>query len=210
MPVGDIFKVATVAVLHGHEMVNTFHYRILADGAGPDNAATVASLFQVNVLPAIVAAQSNQVQYVRLEVQRQLPLPISIRLDRTLAQTGGASTPSVPDAVALVIRRRSLYAGRGYRGRIFVGGIAQQYYNPATGRFFTDPSTPFGPLTTAIATGLYGAGTPLTAEPVLYRRARNGTLKHPLPVASQILVINTSAMDDIPRSQRRRQLDRGR
>jgi hypothetical protein len=198
MAVGDIYKLAFVYRLHGQTMVNTSHYLVTQDPSTGLAEVILADRFRLVVANAIATIQSSQVFNERVECQRVGPGARLLRYDLTLLGNGPQTTPPVPEAVAMVFRRRTQYAGRKYRGRIFVGGVAQAFFDTFSGRWFPGVESNTGAILLALKSTLTDPGSGMTAVPVLYKNNSTAT--------QQIL---STVMDPIPRSQRRRQLGVG-
>jgi hypothetical protein len=198
MAIGDIYKVALVQKLRGHAMVNTFHYVINQPPTSGDVVDAIHSGFSDIVMGKINNVQSVQVANVRIEIQKVFPAPIFVRRD--YQETGGGTNtqPAVSDAVALVVRRKSVLAGRRKRGRIYVGGVSSSLFDTATGQFQILNITTAALLEATVYKDLSNSPTNFSASAVLFDRKLN--LFTPLV---------TGFFDPIPRTQRRRQLDIG-
>jgi hypothetical protein len=190
-------------------MVNTFFYRVDSEGSGVPNDQGIAQAFETTVLDKLRAAQSVSVQYLRIESQLIYPGPATIRFERLVSSLGLINVPALPDAVAAVLRRKTGLAGRAYRGRIYLGGVAESLYNKAVGRFYPDLNNQLIAAAASLAMPLSNPTTGLNAVPIMYHAATPATATEPA-TSQRVTSIVAATFDEIPRTQRRRQLDRGR
>lgn len=199
MSVGDIIRLAAVGRMHSHVIVNTFMYLHQSGDASPILAQELLkNAFAIDVLGPINLIQSSEVSYGTIETQLIFPLPVLARIDWDVSAVGAVVEAPVPDTVAFCIKRYGTLAGRRNRGRIFVPGLASDtFYNALNGRFVTGP----GAMDNAVA-ALHQSLSPLGGsdvfQPILYHKGL-GTYTF----------MNNSSGDSIPRSQRRRELDKG-
>lgn len=198
MAVGDFIRLAMRGTMHGHMIVNTFVYRHATGPLeGQDAVITLGNAFINNNVPLYTAVQSSEVQQVALECQLIGPGAVQARVDLTINLPGDLVDAPVPDTVALCIKRQGLFAGRRNRGRIFVPGIGSTAYNAVTGKFLGGFAG-FGILTGSLVLDLTSLGGDNVFQPVLYQK----------PLGTYTLLVD-SHLDIIPRSQRRRELDKG-
>lgn len=123
MAVGDVWRVSFEGTLLGAEYVNVFHYKAKSVGANPTSfASRIATL-----LYTPVATQLRDTWVLSAFHARQLAVPAPV-VDGSVSVTGGVSTgDTLPPQCALVVSLRTGLAGRSHRGRIYLGGYAEQY-----------------------------------------------------------------------------------
>jgi hypothetical protein len=112
---------------------------------------------------------------------------------------GGVSGSALPSSVALIIRKRTLYAGRAYRGRTYWAGIPVVQENDSV--VSAAAQTAWAPVATMMATILTPAainGTTFVWVPVLYSKKTGLTNQ-----------IQSCSLDLNFRNQRRRQVGKG-
>lgn len=146
---------------------------------------------------AMLAIQSNQYQRLTIEVQAVFPLPVTNRVDFQEPAFGQVLEPSVPDSVAMVIRRRGVFASRASRGRIYVPGVSISQYDEENGRWVAFNGA-FVALADAMVEDVSVLGISANFEQVLFKR-----------VGGTFIPIVDASYDNVPRSQRRRQLGVG-
>jgi len=123
MAVGDIYQVTPRQLLHGQAINNVFYYRetVLASVAP---AVNLAIRFGTVVIPLMKAAQSNELSHVDIVVQKIWPLPPAMPVvNSTFAGLGSVVENSLPTSVAVTVTKTTAFAGRKYRGRLFMAGI---------------------------------------------------------------------------------------
>jgi hypothetical protein len=120
--VPDTAEVIIDATLNGQKCVNTFY----ANKPGGYVQADLDEL--ADIVDAWVGAElrpllSENWTYVRTVV-RGLNASIDSEAENNgNAGVGGVGATSLPNNVALSVKRRSAFTGRGARGRVFIGGI---------------------------------------------------------------------------------------
>lgn len=124
MAVGDTFRVTINMRLHGQQCVSVLHYRetntdFLAHGADV-LAARVAAV----VVPQFKAIQGSELTHESVVAQKIFPLPPLVpAVVTTAVGPGQVAGGTMPTEVTAVITKRTVFAGRKYRGRIFVPGV---------------------------------------------------------------------------------------
>lgn len=167
----DIYQARFFVTLQTQTAIMVRHYKIrLADGNGTDDL--LAASLAVSFPASIKAVLSNQATYRGVGVQRLSPIPKTVEVYNTSgAGVGDQASPPLPKQVAGVINFKTQYAGRSYRGRVYVPF-------PAIADSDTD-TTPTAAYTTrlnllaisfnAVRTIPVGVG-PTEAVPVVYSR----------------------------------------
>jgi len=197
MPVGDIFRVSIMQRLHGQRLINTLHYRLKVDdpaGFGP-LGGVLADRIRSQILPEMKACQSAELTHEGIIVQKIWPLPPQVPKLNTV--DNGPGTPvssSLPTSVAVVITKMTDFAGRKYRGRIYVGGVPVSHENDSVLDAAVLPT--WGALATKLfanmTTGLY------VFEPVLWHKESH-----------TFDVVSFASARAVLRNQRRRQVGKG-
>lgn len=208
MAVGDHFRLALLGGLAGQSIVSVWHYRqSTANTSAVNDVTSLANAFDDALLStnALLDPLSHDVGYGIIE-SRSFPLPGTppVGFDKKVAYLGSIATPALPPSVAAVIRRRTQYLGRAYRGRIFLAGLAAASVAGGiitAGGVLTDLVT----LATAMQTPIFAAaaGSP-TFVPELCKVVGPG------PIYSyKANDITSTFVDPTLRSQRRREVGVG-
>ncbi len=125
MAIGDHFRVAFSGLLAGQQIVSVWHYRQgSANTSANSDVKSLALGFEASVVPSIQAAVTADFTYGTIE-SRSFPLPPVpvVGYDEVLTDSGGVAGVSLPPSVAIVLRRRTAFLGRKYRGRMFLAGV---------------------------------------------------------------------------------------
>jgi hypothetical protein len=123
MAVNDIHQVVVRQLLHSQTILNVLHYRVSVDG-GAATPSDLATLITNNVIPQFKQCQSNELTHVDIVVQKIWPLPPFVPIFSAVAAGAGSiAQNSLPTSMTAVITKRTAFAGRKYRGRVFVCGV---------------------------------------------------------------------------------------
>lgn len=123
MAIGDIYQVNIVGRLHGQTTINTFHYAENQVGAGSAEAALL-TLFNAGVVSELKNACSAEWELITTTAQQIRPLPPLLPVDdNTAAGPGAVAGESLPTSVAVVVTKRTGFAGRAFRGRCYFAGV---------------------------------------------------------------------------------------
>lgn len=194
MAVGDIFRVTIQGKQAGETWVNVMHYRESATGVG--NAETeLADSCDAVLGPAYKTFLSHDASYDQVAVQRIDPLPVSYTvIDNTNAGIGLVAQDMLPPANAMTVTKKTAYAGRKYRGRVFLPGIPKTYTSDGG---FTAGGLAAGQL---LADDLKSPRLPgaWTFTPILWHRS-----------SRTYTVLTDMTARQVPRVQRRREHFRG-
>lgn len=212
MPVGDHFRVAIDGGLAGQQIVTTFQYR--QSTANTSTLSDVESLARAigNVMltgtSKLIDCQSQDVDYGTIE-SRSFPLPgvPMVGYDLGVVKTGQEAIASLPPSCAAVIKRRTGFLGRKYRGRIFLPGVPVDY---VTDGEITDAGyiATLAALAAAIIAPIaWTAGGSPTFVPELCVVVGDGSVGD--PYAYRATDIISAVLDKKIRSQRRREVGRG-
>jgi hypothetical protein len=202
----DAAQVTLEGRLLGQQYINRFYVR----KQGPPSAWTGAQLLEacqkaeaflsLNLAPLL----SNQLTFTEVRARVMVP-DVAAQVILPVAVTGGRVAEALPNNVAACMTLSSGFAGRGGRGRMYVGGITggdvtQSTFNAA---FIED-------LNDAFQTGLLvrfsetGPDTPM--DIVIYSQFLNDA---PRSEALLTVVQSIAMRDNIVDSQRRRLPGRG-
>jgi len=203
MPFQSVPNTAEIIIrgtLGGQNIVNTFYAQFPGgyDQTDLDNLADeVDSWVDAEWLPII----SNKYAYVSTDVRgldEEFDLTSS---NNDSAGVGAISGDALPNNVALSVKRRSNFTGRGARGRIFVAGLPEDAID--TPNHISDA------FVTAVEDALNEFQSYLTtagAVGVIVHRVSEGAS---LPVAVVFTLIEWVVMDQVIDSMRRRLPGRG-
>jgi len=124
MAVGDIFRVTIVGSLHSQVINTVLHYRQEFD-SGISTTPEVGLAAQVNVIAQnLLAEQSAEFAYQFTMAQYILAAPPrNPVVDLSGAGVGSIAGDSLPAYCCATITKQTVFAGRRYRGRIFMAGI---------------------------------------------------------------------------------------
>jgi hypothetical protein len=196
MAVNDIYRVTVQQTLHSQMILNTLYYRESVGGVGggsADLAARVANL----IVPLMKAVQSNELTHNAVVVQKIFPAPPTVpATDTSAAGAATVASNSLPTSVASVITKRTAFAGRKYRGRVFLSGV------PASSEDDSKVAAGAVAALNALGTILSGgvsAGAGPTYSPIIWHKN-----------TSTFDAVLTTTTQTILRNQRRRQIGKGR
>jgi len=204
MAVGDIFRVAVNATLHGQTTINTFFYDIVAGGTGsPGTLAT--SLANAIIASAwwgyYVDLHSNEWNATLFQIAQVsntgLPIMLSPTYEVNITDDAGDFVgDSLPSSVALVVKRRTDIPGRRGFGRIFLCGVPVAW--DADSRIDTADVN----FDTAMVGLLANIGSNITNAANTFRP---GHYMPTLTLVSRFQPVTIWSFDSVLRNQRRRQ-----
>lgn len=204
--VGDIYEVVYIQSLHGQQLNLVRHYKVASLTAA--GLAATQPQWESRVAAAMTATinqmktlLSTEWSLTAVKVQRIRPAPRTAGiLDVSNAGAGSIAVSSLPTSCAAVLRYRTAFAGRKYRGRSFIGGI------PVNNEVDSKIAPAFQVQLNALAFSL------------TQNRNVNDAGGAPWGVISGVLVhkptlstedITSTDVDDVLRSQRRREVGKG-
>lgn len=207
MAVGDIFRTAIIGALNAQSVVNVQHWRqSTANSSGLSEVESLARGVDRSIVEQMALYQSNDVIYGAIESRTfNAPgVPIS-GYDLAISRAGGIESPACPPTVAVVVRKRTAYLGRKYRGRNYIAGIPVEsvevgQVNAGALSDWVDTAGLFSQSIT------WTTGGSPTFQPVI--AALDGSVIV-APVGVRWNVIISSALDRVLRSQRRREIGVG-
>jgi len=192
--VNDYYRVTVDQTLHGQKVLNTFYYQETTSAGGGSSAA-LANRFAVVVIPTMKACQSNEVQHNGVYAQKIWPLPpIVPSFDASAAGPGGVPGSSLPSSMAVVMTKQTAFAGRKYRGRVYIAGLAAIHEDDS--KLAPGVFNLWSAFSTTLAGVLAPAGYAFT--PIVYHKA---TRTHDN-------IVNVLTRTNL-RNQRRRQIGKG-
>lgn len=129
MAIGDVYRIAYVGTWNGQQVVNVFHFKMKSNAEPVSTAASYLTTY----LYSIYKAYAQNTLTWNLVQGRKLTVPLE-GLDYNLPtpQTGTQAVPSNPMTHAVVVSLRTQYAGRRYRGRIYLPGLVSTYISNGT------------------------------------------------------------------------------
>ena len=211
MAVGDHFRAAVVGNLASQEIVSVFHFR--QSSANASGVSDVQSLAEAISDKYFITGDwqdplSEDIEWTRIEA-RTFPLPGTppVGHDKAILMQGSIALPALPPASAVVIRRRTAFLGRAYRGRIFLAGLAKD--NAVAGQVSGAPViAALNTLATTFATQVIAAaaGSPAFVPEIcaiIPNPAVPGTFVY------RATDITSCVLDKVIRSQRRREIGVG-
>lgn len=193
-----VVQITTRGMLNGQLILNTFHYRndvAVADGS--NDLISLLEEFNGDVQSNLADATSSDMDFLGTMAQFIWPIRYVAEIDSNNVTTPGqvVSDP-VPNTVAVVIRRRSFLANKSARGRIYVAGI------PNTFQTASQVNGVGQPVLALLANKLDNVQTTTAGtkyRPVIFDRQQ--------PENSE--EVSSTALDEILRSQRRREIGVG-
>lgn len=204
MAVGDILEAVLTFqnVMNLDRYVNVLHWIVNTDEVGASNEESVASVLNAAVNATIKAQLSTNLNFEQTLVQRVFPLPrtTGFYFGNGGANVGSNATQMLPPSCALINRKRTAFAGRKFRGRVFTVGLCEDDQNNGvwSSARVNNISTAWETILTTLMVGVLGTGE---YSPVIW--PKNGT------ASGDATVITTIQLDTIVRSQRRREPGRG-
>lgn len=196
MAVNDVYQVTLESRMHGQAILNTFHYKeAIPEVTNPIPEQELSNSFIAVVASPWLALLSNECSHISVLCQKIHPVPPFVPyLNVTGAGAGGIAVSALPTSVALVITKRTLLAGRKYRGRTFVAGM------PVTQEDDSGVAAAAILLWNVVATAMTATllGNEGAWAPVIFHKS-DGTTNF----------ITTCLTRPILRNQRRRQLGKG-
>lgn len=130
MAVNDVFQAVIEQKLHNQTVLNVLHFRLDAD---QPTAVALNQDVRTIIIPTMKGVQSNELQHVAVWTQKIWPLPpLNAVRDATAAGPGTVAQNSLPTSVAVVLTKRTAFAGRKYRGRVYVCGVPVTHESDST------------------------------------------------------------------------------
>lgn len=129
MAIGDVYRIAYVGTWNGQQVVNVFHFKMKSNAEPVSTAAT----YLTTALYSLYKAYAQNTVTWNLVQGRKLSVPLE-GLDYNLPtpQTGAINSVAQPMTHAVVVSLRTQYAGRRYRGRVYLPGLASTQISNGT------------------------------------------------------------------------------
>lgn len=202
MPVGDILETTLEwqNVDRGDRYNNVFHWFLnVPDGADTDEAS-VSNAVNTFVVGTILPLLNIKCRFRTTLTQRVYPLPRTAGslVDNGIGVVGAIAGDALPPACALVIRKRTAFAGRRYRGRLFVPMLSEsdQVNGIWAGANYLALAAAWDSLLATVLVGADGG----EYIPIIF--PKNGT-------TASAKIITSSSSDPVVRQQRRREVGVG-
>lgn len=194
---GSIIECQYSYKVDGQLCVNVFHYR--ARSAEPlfeNDAANLLTDFDLKVAAIIAQAQSADITNGMLRIQPVFPTRY-VYLEFPEPNGGGGAAGMSVSGTSVVVRRRTDFASRSSRGRIYIGGIPKTSIlaSQVTAAFIAANAAGLQNAMTASLVGGFGN----TYDPVIWSYADK--------THNEIIV--SGNLDPIIRYQRRREIGKG-
>lgn len=206
-PVPRTYAARLYQELHDQLIMNTINIFLpVGTGLGLNDPATanlIGGVVHDAFKDAFYAVLSSDIKMVRWECQYIGSIDGVVSESSSIA-TGLVSNAALPGNVALCLSLRTGLSGRSRRGRIYLGGIPENYVtaNEITAELASSINTKATEFLGDIATGLEGQG-----EVVVISRYANKQLRtEPLVTVVTDMLLKDRVVD----SQRRRLTGRGR
>lgn len=173
----EIWRVRVGCYSPTQAAINTVHYKIQnVQGTGATDAQ-MATLLNNAWAPLYKAILSDLTFYQGLSVQRIFPAPPTVPVVLTnLEGAGVAAGDLLPGQVAGIIKTKTAFAGKKYRGRIYLP-FPSEGSNEPPGR----PTAVYEGAAQNLANSMFalgvvgGAGNTVDIIPVVYHRAGQTT-----------------------------------
>jgi len=200
---GDILEVRTVCTNADQLSLNVFHYRVtFTTGPAPgvtisEMAAALSNIFSPgyqSIMPASAA-------YRGTGVKNLMPPPTQEATSTSGAGPGVASGFEIPQQVSYLVNFKTESSGRGFRGRVYPGFVANSFVN-ASGNMNAAGFTAIQLMAATIVgnfTVTSGANQ-TTIQLIILRRQAN---KLPLPFPTYADVITITARNAFATQRRR-------
>ena len=120
MAIGDMWRIAYIGTWNGQQVVNVFHFKMKSNA---DPVPTAANYLTTALFSLYKTKCQNTLTW-NLVQGRSLTVP-QTGLDYNLGtpQVGTQVSTAQPMTHAVVVSLRTQYAGRRYRGRIYLPGL---------------------------------------------------------------------------------------
>jgi len=195
MAVGSIYELKVRSSAPEAQMVNVLHYVQVTAVAEPESATVDALLAAADAAfsQEFVDVMPNTYVLTDFSANRIIPLPRTLDQQVIISSAGARAVTPLPAECCVVLTKRTAFAGRGYRGRIYLSGLAQS--DTANGLIIAGAyATALAALATKLDNTLASNGNVRTWDPVIYRRA-----------TAQYTPIQSVVVRPTVRAQRRRQ-----
>jgi hypothetical protein len=200
MAIGAVYRAATIGTMLGTELtVQTSYWVEDVTGAG-DPLLALRNALIASYIPQIVRGSTSELVYSSVEVYQVFPVKTTLQRESFVFVPGTQAPPSLPSQCTAVISKRTAIVGKSGRGRFFVpmiptSGVVADMVQPAYAILLA-------PVQAAIISQIFSGG--FTFTPVLYSPLRPGPVPPPRPTS--IFRLETTVLNTVIRTQRRREL----
>jgi hypothetical protein len=202
--VGQIFEMRVIGSLYEQVCITTFRYRVTTvTGTGsfplPAIEAIAQNVWDDGVGLGMHYMTSNQFLSVVFEGQVIAPVRYVVSLDAPTNPTGVVDAAAAAPTVTGVVQKRSEFAGRDKRGRLFIPGVPLTFISG--GRLNDTGQTAYGSAIAGFVAPVHvtDTGGTVDLQPVIYNPLAPGNMTDWTEVT----------FDPILRVQRRREVGRG-
>ncbi len=203
MAIGDIIETVITweNITRKDRYVNVLHWRCKTEISSPAMEIDAAEGLLTKTLNGVLPSMANTFTILNVLAQRVAPEPRTAGFVAIAPanSNGGQAGQALPPSTALVIRKRTIFAGRRFRGRVFVCGLveADQDNGVYSGANYNSMAQQWDNI---IVNTLVGPQNGAEFECVIWTK---GT------AAATATRITSTFPDDRVRSQRRREVGRG-
>jgi len=171
LAVNDIYRVNIYCLCGSQTAITALYYRISAVGGGATDQ-DLANIMDSTWDDAYKAQMTTDSSYRGVGVQRRIPTPTTVMVFANAgAGAGTKAAPVLPKQICGVITKRTGFAGRKYRGRIYIPFPGEVDSEGTQGRPTAAYQAALAALAPSFAANVVDAVGPetLTAEPGLFR-----------------------------------------
>lgn len=130
----EVYIARVYTTLASQLAITTMHYRI-SNLAGVFTEVELANGIRSPINAAYASLMSDQASLRGVGVQRVFPLPPrATAFDGLAATAGGDASDALPKQICGVIAKRTQFAGRKFRGRMYIPFPAEAANDPTQGR----------------------------------------------------------------------------
>lgn len=205
MAVGDIYEVVFMMTMDNQQLRMVRHYQLASfTGGTPTDDTAIAvgcTVAMANVATTMKSQLATAWTLNAIKAQRIFPTPRTFGAISTAnAGPGTAAGTALPTEVCAVIRLTTAFAGKKYRGRAYISGLITT--DVTSSSLSAAGLTAMNTIGAQLAFNLTGVsvGITYTWSPVITHRATPGV----------VVPINNTNTDSVIRSQRRRQVGKGK
>lgn len=173
LAVNEVYRASIYCVLGDQTSVNVVHYRITSIAGTPTEAQLAAGVEAIYATP-MKSLMSDQVSFRGVGVQRLFPIPPRAQVFSLAAQGPGTqASDALPKQVSGLIAKRTVFAGRKFRGRFYMPFPAEGSNDPTQGRPSAAYLTSLAALATNMNSGpnIGSGGNTATAQHVIWHHS---------------------------------------
>lgn len=173
----DILNLRVYCVTGDQLAINSFFLRVFTVIGSPTDVDVLTS-WDVSFAPLYKALMTTDSTYRGTTVQRVRPAPTTMMATKTnLAGAGTVAAPPLPRQVSGIITKRTDFAGKGFRGRVYVPFPGEDSSSGATGTPVAGYVTNLAALALSIETpkAAGGGGNSCNSRVVLFKSVSGQT-----------------------------------